>query len=694
MLDMDDEMEEYCQSSYEPQKETLQDREEIRSVEQRSAAEMYLDGVTGLRKVEVDDLDEEEFPDREYDPLPTTDDLPFRSAILPELEVYSLVSLSHIPRQERFKDHDHGITFTVVRNQEPFSNAAVRHIRNHPDKVWLKLFFSGKEFFVGTFSEAVNFHGWSWCCSRQRPLLQTDLLYATIQIIDKVPVCFPIRDEKKRVSLYFEAKGPRIEDVLVEEGLGGEILSVIDGVEYLVSNRTTGVRAVASVALKYLWLEKTYPPQNVKYSDQSTYEKNMDVYSLATFSTHQAQVRDFLALVDDSVTIVAPADGVGVVARSWKGKKICGDINRSPMTSESVRQESIKGTMNRAKQVIGAVLYLFSYCDDLFSQKEWDDLLRNQNPMVFFTANRLIESRIQVERCSPGVYVRNFSCRWRSVNKDIRERGDSILFSENFLQIKPIFEEAGPYYDYYTRMNPLGSYSVSDKLLASGLSCTGEGEVLVAETIQSWFRLKDRGPTYLVLLGKIVAKVELLPRLGLSGTIQSRVLYEVLDPKEAFEKCPSSQLYAGPKHLYFCTWSGNIDFTSRFSVSQIVKSKRKEKSQKVEYNLSVRVTQGREVSESILMRFKGLEVEVMSPMGDMSFPLRQARDISSVKSLIKQYSRGDQEYVLTSLSDYMDSPLSFLETVDCDVPLKRLICLAKKTKRKTIRELVDMLPEV
>jgi hypothetical protein len=334
----------------------------------------------------------------------------------------------------------------------------------------------------------------------------------------------------------------------------------------------------------------------------------------------------------------------------------------------------------RARQETREKIYIFSYCDDVFTASDLEALLQETSPMVFFTANREIEARLPVIRRSPGVYVRNTMMSWPSHNKDTKEMGELILFSENFLQVKPIFHVASSYMDYFIRMNPLGSYSV----LFGEEKFEGGGEVHIAETIEAWSRLFPKGPTYLVLVGKVVLSLEELPKLFIGSSLQSRVLYTVLDQIDVFSQCPNSQTYKYGDRLLFCTWTQQNSFkvSSLETLKEEQSSKEKNKGKKKSILkdtlkiFDVRISNEEAKQALAIVVFRGLSLTIQARGYTREFSLLEFRTWEQLKLELSLFSKGDQAYIESSFTDYLNNPASILKGEE------GFTCRAKKPRYK------------
>jgi hypothetical protein len=180
----------------------------------------------------------------------------------------------------------------------------------------------------------------------------------------------------------------------------------------------------------------------------------MTSYTLWSFGLHYRQLEEVLRPLPPSSVLVAPGDGIGLVARLWKGQVISGDFSRNPLTSQIVATESFSVTMDRGMKIEGSVLVL-SYVFSLLSSSEQLRAIHWPGPIIVVD-NRDISPGPQFEHVGPGIFVSGFSASI-TLSTDYVPASKQ-LFSENLLALESIsFIERNPSVHYWNTLRPLGS---------------------------------------------------------------------------------------------------------------------------------------------------------------------------------------------------------------------------------------------
>jgi len=204
-------------------------------------------------------------------------------------------------------------------------------------------------------------------------------------------------------------------------------------------------------SLKTMWLRRACSQKRVDFLDPGYYLQHFTEYTVWSFEVHTQQVAQVLKLIPKSATIVAPGDGIGIVARQWPSSQvISGDFSRNDLTSKIVELETFQETMNRGAP--GNVL-LLSYVYSLFSIVEQRMMALWDGPVVVLD-NRDVSPGPQFQQIGPGVFVTGFEGQVVG-NEDFTPMS-SQLFSENLLAIENIsFIERNPSVNYWERMRPM-----------------------------------------------------------------------------------------------------------------------------------------------------------------------------------------------------------------------------------------------
>jgi len=161
------------------------------------------------------------------------------------------------------------------------------------------------------------------------------------------------------VRVYLEALGPNLEDVVSFTGVGPVVASIPTyDQNYLICEGRGDFRTLVPLEVKAVYLQKcmdSLPGRSV--TAESYRESAMGTYSVWSYPIHVEQVRDVVKSVPADWTIIAPADGMGVIASAWKGPLVSGDRTSSPITHRSVVPEHIeetvmRGLCNKSKRVV------------------------------------------------------------------------------------------------------------------------------------------------------------------------------------------------------------------------------------------------------------------------------------------------------------------------------------------------------
>jgi len=192
-------------------------------------------------------------------------------------------------------------------------------------------------------------------------------------------------------------------------------------------------------------------PQDVQRG--SYYAEHMSSFSTVTFEKHFEQVKQIVLQMDPDRVLVAPGDGLGVVASvasSLNRSYIGGDTIVRSNTHPSVKHESFSSTLHRASRTRS--LLVLSYVWDSMSSQ--DRMYADE-----FDACVILDSSLVAH--GPGVSLGG-SCWYRGppvaqqqeVVPEVRHKDvDRLLFTENLLNLQSIeYSTRSIYVQYFCTM--------------------------------------------------------------------------------------------------------------------------------------------------------------------------------------------------------------------------------------------------
>jgi len=354
--------------------------------------------------------------------------------------------------------------------------------------------------------------------------------------------------------VFCVAVGPRDMDIRSFKGdihASYETIGTKDKIYMLSKRPSKGAPVAIEVpkSVKLAWLRRTFVvAQKQDYLTQVYYQASMEQYSSWSFELHQKQVAQLLENLPTDSQIIAPGDGIGVVAKQWKGEKpvIAGDLVSTPW-SEGVVQESFMDTMNRG--LSGDVLIL-SYVLSMMNEEEKRCVSMWRGPvMVIEPKDHMILQGF--EHVGPGVWIKDVPRIYRPV-VSVSEgpaRTYGVAYSENLLtlpEISCLTDNIAV--QYWKSMRPQGKVVVWTK---------GEVIPLVIATLPEYFFYKSRiqgSIVYLAAIGKFWdgGAEEFL--MDAVNTITTRRVYKISRPqlrvKSSLKRFVS--YYEDFDRFYFC----------------------------------------------------------------------------------------------------------------------------------------------
>jgi len=383
-------------------------------------------------------------------------------------------------------------------------------------------------------------------------LAYLDLLIGKAQ---RVVAVFPTQEFRPVESVFCVATGPRAVDIRAFRGDVHSSYETIGTKEkiYMLAKRPEKKDGFVPIevpqAVKLAWLRRTFIVAGKQdYLTKEYYQQSMEHYSSWSFDLHQKQVSQVLENLPSDAQLVAPGDGIGVVARLWKGEKpvISGDLVKTPW-STGVNQETFSQTMDRA---LSGDYLILSYVLSMMSDQEKQRVRVWNGPVV------IIEPRETMilqgfEHVGPGVWVKGLP-KMGFPQVSVSEgpmRTFTVLFSENLLALPAISVlTENPAVQYWKAMRPNGKVEIWTPSSPSPL-------VLYTLSEYYFYRSRVKGAqVYLAQIGRFFdGKAEELI-MDAKNVITVRRVYKMTKLnariKGALKRFVS--YYEDFKHFYFC----------------------------------------------------------------------------------------------------------------------------------------------
>jgi len=331
-----------------------------------------------------------------------------------------------------------------------------------------------------------------------------------------VPVV-PVEKVPLERKVFFLPTGPQAKDVLTYEGKGEGLPIFADGMKYVMCpDPISTVLIDVPIHVKEVFL-KTYAfvntPIHLKKSEAEYYEKRNDPYSVWSFPVHSVQINHVLRLISPNSIVIAPGDGIGLIARNWAGKSVCTDRVISGLTAGSVVRSSITDTLMSSSQMPDGVLVL-SYLSAFMTRDDWSIALSTKRPVFVLDVKAppmgLVhggEGERFFTRIGRGLWVANSTVLpvtdfWKET-----EKASSIMYSENLLRnLRYLYFKPGVYAEYVDVMRP---FSGSRPLVETDLETE---EMILAESVWDAMLAENsyrRAPVYCGVLGRVIESAEL-----------------------------------------------------------------------------------------------------------------------------------------------------------------------------------------
>lgn len=286
--------------------------------------------------------------------------------------------------------------------------------------------------------------------------------------IVKPPLLLPIQDINTSVIpaiyIWLVTKSPVLEQV---QGFEGDVSSSVlhefslSGIRYrLVSKPRREAKQIAVPAgIARFWLRMTFVVDSAQdFLSSDYYARDMFSYSMWTYEGHKRQVRMVLSMIEPGVCVVAPGDGIGIVASLWRNS-VVGDMYANTCAIPDIPKESFMATMVRgleqASKSLQSVVLLLSYVYSLFSDEEKEIVRTWPGPVIEIDA-RSTSSLSHMATVGPGIFCRGFD-KLKMI--PLPEKSLSVSeqqFSENLLRLPAIScYKDSPTVQYYRTMRPL-----------------------------------------------------------------------------------------------------------------------------------------------------------------------------------------------------------------------------------------------
>jgi len=292
-------------------------------------------------------------------------------------------------------------------------------------------------------------------------------------------------EQNEKVFIYADVKGPHASDVSFLEGVPGAGIMLGEFGENGITKELILVSSLKTPSVPVSGLDSFRRSALIHYvsqlrhknlADPGFYLTNAVDYSAWSYELHSSQMSQVLSYLPPDTTIIAPADGIGLVARLWPGESFCGDLSVSQITHKKVVCETMIRTVDRALATKPKnPVIILSYCQQFLPFDEMNYIrsrfsLKSSSsedipdekelvPVICIEASDAPLSRSIRYRLGPGVYSTvQFSDLYAWV-KDFKVKTSlPVWYSENLLNTDLIFPYMSDVMMYYATMRPGGSF--------------------------------------------------------------------------------------------------------------------------------------------------------------------------------------------------------------------------------------------
>jgi len=368
-------------------------------------------------------------------------------------------------------------------------------------------------------------------------------------------------EHSEKLFIYADVKGPHASDVVFFEGVPGSGIMLGEINDNGMTRELFLVPSLKTPSVVVSGLDSFRRSALMHYvsqlrhknlADPGFYLTNAVEYSAWSYELHASQMSQVLSFLPSDTTIIAPADGIGLVARLWPGESFCGDLSISQITHKKVVCETMIRTVDRALATKPKnPVIILSYCQQFLTFDEMNyirsrfslklPLSENSSdvkelvPVICIEASDAPLARSIRYRLGPGVYSTVEFSDLHAWVKDFKIKTSlPVWYSENLLNTDLIFPYMSDVMMYYSVMRPGGSFGYTsyyqgNKLLpGDSISST-----VFCRTLQDCYKAWKHGySAYYYPIGRILSsgdEIKLIKGNSVELVLQCREVYCVED---------------------------------------------------------------------------------------------------------------------------------------------------------------------
>jgi hypothetical protein len=338
----------------------------------------------------------------------------------------------------------------------------------------------------------------------RRPVLQYNMVTPPL----KVPV----------VKVCMQMDEPRLDKIQTFLGEGDKIFEhETQKVHYHFYSRASPVEVSIPIEVKFAWFQRTTTVgDSTSFLSLQYYQENNQQYARWSYQNHQDQLSQIIKMIPPNSVVVAPGDGIGLVASLWPGS-VSGD---KVYETEKVQKESFLQTMVRGKRLADNPVLILSYVTslmteiELYSAQHWKGL-------VFWIDSHDLCPFSGLEHHAHGFYS-TVAKTIDYIPLDVQGNHQYSRYTENLLSLKEIsfLEVENEATKYWTQMRPLAPPPIKWK--------RGELLPVVVTTLRTWFLCVDRGVLniYFAPLGQMIGQVTNVRLVG-QNVLSFKQIYQI-----------------------------------------------------------------------------------------------------------------------------------------------------------------------
>jgi hypothetical protein len=329
----------------------------------------------------------------------------------------------------------------------------------------------------------------------------------------------PPKKVLKYVHLYMTL--PSMQYVQCFEGKG-KILSQYESAQFLyhfMSEPSSNELIQIPEPIKFVWFHRQVTCLfDADFLDQKTYQQQGVGYANWSFENHQRMLKTILLQLDTSRTLIAPGDGIGIVASQWEGRCIAGDKYYS---NDKVKKESFLETLVRGKREDPEGILVLSYVTSLMTEIELHSVNNWAGPVIWIDGSDQCPVH-KMRQQTRNVWARDIEIIYCA---SLEHRTDRPWrrFTENLLALERIcyLDVKGLAVKYWEQMRPMAKALQYDR-------CNPQGIPVVASTLAEYSdmyreRIKN---IFFAPLGRVVAH-PISVRLKGNNALDLREIYAV-----------------------------------------------------------------------------------------------------------------------------------------------------------------------